>query len=469
MEETLLSLNLTALFIFVCLVLPVYLFLARNSVFAWFDPLVSYIFFNSISTGLVIYLFTFQGNIRLFYFATFICSTISFIAGLILGNFPFKKEKAYTKIKLNALPSEYKRYSGLMNYFLYVALFILLFSNIILFVVKGTIPILSSNPGESKVLLYTGGFGIVRRINFIMTSMVLAIIFIKLFNPVTKETARNKIILIGCFLLTALIIISGGSKSALLEILTSFFPVYLINQVFKRNKTNKELSVNSTNNLSLINKYSQFALILGVFYMLLIVNRSVKSDIGATNESSTILTRFIASGDTFYFFYVYDIYDLFHENIFTYLTHLLNPLTSSLRITDYEFPIGAYILQYSIGTPLSAFGPNAQHPIEGLIYFGKYFFFLFSFGVGYLISWIRTKLLVKILRRPSQLNFFIYCVLGAKIVVLATESELFFLEILDMIIFGFPVFLAALVLKEIFHPHQTYVFKKLSLPKQLNE
>ena len=449
MEETLLSLNLTALFIIIGIVIPIYMLMTRNSIFSWFDPLVTYILFNSISTGLVIYLYFEEQNIRFFYFATYMISTISFIAGLALGNYSFKKEKIQKLIKINTNAYSYSRYSELMTYYLCVSIFILVFSNIILFIVKGTIPILSSNPSEAKVLLYTGGFGIVRRINFIMTSVVLAIIFIKMFNPVTKPSKRNKRNLIICFFITAAIIISGGSKSALLEILTSFFPIYLINLIFSKKQGLSISSGLSIKNIDVIKKYSKYAIIAGVFYMIIVVKKTVTSDASDTTESDSILARFIASGDTFYFFYVYDIYSSFHESAISYLVHLGNPITSSLRITEYEFPVGAYILNYSVGLELSAFGPNAQHAIEGLIYFGKYLFFLFSISIGYIISWSRTSLLVRMLSNPSQLNLFIYCVVASKVVVIATESGLFFLQLVDFMLFGIPVFILSLVLKQI--------------------
>jgi hypothetical protein len=310
---------------------------------------------------------------------------------------------------------------------------ILLVANILLFAIKGNIPILSDNPSEARVLLYTGGFGIVRRINFTLLTVAIAIILLKLFHPCIKVKKRKKFLLYLKLFIVFLIVFSNASRAALLLFLTVSFYVMMINRLAKNHAFIKQ-----------INKFAITFFCLAVAYMFLVVYLSYNN----SSSLQPIITRFVSAGDVFYFFYVYDILDSFRYNFFDFVYRSLNPLLGMLRIVNYEQPIGSLVLFYSIGLEPMGFGPNSQHHLEGLLFFGKYFFWLYSFGVGYIIAFTRTGLLLRLKKNPHQLNLLFYIIFSSMILSIATESSLFLLEFYDALIFLTPVIITSLIVSD---------------------
>jgi hypothetical protein len=232
-----------------------------------------------------------------------------------------------------------------------------------------------------------------------------------------------------------------GSKGSLINIFNSLFGVAMINLYYKGVQVDK--GDTSKINLKTLKSFGKYVFIIAVAYMFLVI---VKTGV-ETSATNSFLTRMVGTGDTYYYFYVYDLYHSFNLSPVDYLLHIINPILGFLRLAPYEFPIGAYMLTYAFNVPLSSFGPNAQHPIEGLLYFGKYGTFFYSFGVGYLISFLRLSLLHKVLKNPNFLQLGLYITLASIAVSAATEINFFLLLFYDVLIFGAPLFLLSLAIK----------------------
>lgn len=403
--------------IFLCVFLLTFFFL-KKTFFTFYDPLLLYILFNSFSIAFVIYLYIFIKSISFFYFITFLISNIAFFFGVRVGS---KKLFAGT-LKL-VERDNFIRYTDLFDIVLFLSICIILISNAILFAYKG-IPLLSNNPSAAKVQLFSGGFGLVRRINLSVINAVLIIIFLKLFHPVLILGRRQKIILIIYLLLCLIIISSSGSKGALLGIMLPLCFVYVINRFY--------------NNKYLAKKISMLALIMVIpsfIYALLVIYLS-----GRNKLLYNLYVRLVSSGDTFYYFYNYDLLKYFNFNIVDYVYRALSSLLAMFRIVKHEKAIGELIYSYVYGGGLRGFGPNAQHPIEGLIYFGKYFAWLYSFLIGYLISYSRTWVLYKMRNNPHFMNLFIYIIIALMITSLPVDSGIFFEILFDTIFFLSPIF-----------------------------
>mgnify|MGYP000740071570 CR=1 FL=1 len=145
----------------------------------------------------------------------------------------------------------------------------------------------------------------------------------------------------------------------------------------------------------------------------------------------------------------------FNHTVIDYIPHILNPLTSMFRLTDYEYSIGALVVNHSIGIPLdkaAAFGPNAQHPIEGLIYFGMIGAPFYSFFIGWFISYIRVGMLMKLGAIPNNFKLFVYVFLSSLVITAATDMPLFMQKFYDSLFFG-GIFLIIIV--------SMFVFSKL--------
>lgn len=427
MDSVVSHINLIVYALIFLAALTVYVFLLKTAIFSWYDPLFIYVILNSFAIAFVTYLYFIENSINVFYYATFLISTLFFVLGILFGNRRFRRGQAQNDMQINYTQ---RKYSAVLDIILDISLVILLAANILLFAVKGEIPILSSNPSEAKVLLYTGGFGIVRRINFTLLTVTTAIIFLKLFHPSIKVKKRKKFSLHLKLFLVFLIVISQAGKGSLLIFITVLFYVMMINRLYKNYVFVRR-----------INKSMIAIFCFAVLYMVLVVYLSH----GKSPLLQSIITRFVSAGDVFYFFYSYDIFARFNYNLFDFLYRSLNPLLGMLRVADYEQPIGSLVLFHSIGMKPNGFGPNSQHYIEGLLFFGKYFFWLYSFAIGYIIAFTRTGLLIHIKKRPNQLNFLFYIVFSSMILSIATESSYFLLTFYDTLLCLTPIIVISLI------------------------
>ncbi|MEO8253411.1 MAG: hypothetical protein ABI554_03410 [Flavobacterium sp.] len=309
-------------------------------------------------------------------------------------------------------------------------------------ILKGTLPIFSANPSEAKMVLYTGGWGLVKRINFSLVNFVLAIPLLKLFHPSILISQRKKIFYIGCFFLCILILISMGSKSSLLIILNMLFALFIINKTYGISIADR---IKAISNIDSILKYAKRTFFIAISFMFLIILLSGVE----TSSGDSLITRLVASGDIFYFFYVFDIESSFNYTVLEYIPHFFNPLLGMFRLAEYEFGIGVYTLYYSIGLPMDAdavFGPNAQYPIEGLVYFGKYGAPIYAFVVGSIISTVRVGWLSKIGAYPNCFILMIYVVFSSLIVTMGTDVPLFMQMFFDNLIFGILIMILSLAL-----------------------
>lgn len=434
MDDIVLNIDFSLLVGIFILVGVTYFLSIRQAIYAWFDPMFIYFVFNTAAISLVLYLY-FKGDIKPFYLYTFLSSIIGFIVGIRLGN-------VKVSIPVSGLQTaDFYKHAVTLDILLFLLTFFLVLSNGILFIVKGTVPILSSNPSDAKVILYEGGWGIVRRWNFIFTSLSTAIIFVKLANPVTKTSRNKKLFLIISLVIVVMVLISTGSKSALVRVITSFFPMYFIHVVLNK-YSGSGIALN--NYLKYIKKFILWMLIAAVAYMFLVLFLSY----GDGNVLTSLLIRLVSAGDAFFYYYVFDLNHYFNKAPVDFITNIFNPLLGMIRLVDYEYPIGAYMISYVYDLPLRAFGPNAQFPIEGLVYFGPYGAWLYAFFLGMIISLVRTRLLKGILKSPGQLNLVIYVLISTLIMSSPTESSLFSTQFIDLFFYGIPLFLASLIIKE---------------------
>jgi hypothetical protein len=200
--------------------------------------------------------------IKFDYFIFFILSIVSFIIGVQIGGL--------SKLKFCESKSKqyFTNYSLILDIVLIIASSILIIANIFLYLKKGTLPILSENPTEAKVKLYTGGFGIIRRINFALSYFALTIPLLKLFHPFLKIGIKKKLYYFIVLFISTLIIISMGSKSSLLLVLNILFAVLMINMQFKSNLFQQYYGL--VNNAK-IKKWSKRVFILGIVFVFIIL------------------------------------------------------------------------------------------------------------------------------------------------------------------------------------------------------
>ncbi|OUL37711.1 hypothetical protein BV372_01810 [Nostoc sp. T09] len=435
MTEYILSINFYLYVPLVILALAAQVLILKKLVFAWYDPLFTYLVFNSFSIAFVIYLF-FDNQIYFVYLITFILSNIFFLAGLILG---YRKISSGRKNFFEPIIQEneeqetnyifvFKKYSKQLNIILYISVFILVVANTILFFQYGSVPLFSENAEVAKVEFRTNGFGFIYRINDALLPGAIGIILIKIINPKIKIGKYQYLVLIFCLLILIFLALSGGSKGAILLIINLIFYIYLINKQFDTKYSNK------------INFYISLLFILGISVVLFIFWRASIA-VQYLNLFEALLVRLVGSGDVFYYFYTYDLLNLFDYNPIDYLINSINPLLSLLRLSEYSTALGERIISESIGLTTGGFGANPQHPIEGLIYFGFAGSWIYSLTIGYIVSVMRTRLLLFVLKKPHQLNLLLYMICAYQVLKLPVDSSLFLESLYSTVIIGTPIFM----------------------------
>jgi hypothetical protein len=112
----------------------------------------------------------------------------------------------------------------------------------------------------------------------------------------------------------------------------------------------------------------------------------------AINPAVEMISRFVYSGDIYWYAYPDNIYKIIPPN--RPLEALFGDFLGLFRLYDWdELPsaIGLTLKRYHHPSDVIS-GSNARHNVFGLIYFGFYGSILFSFLIGVSISFVRNRL-----------------------------------------------------------------------------
>jgi hypothetical protein len=426
----------------VLLVFVLQLIVSSKILFAWFDPIAIYLFLNSFGIAFAIYLWI-DKEINLDDFISFLLSTACFYIGMNIGNtqnksrtdkinFPFKEKKI-------AIVSNYpkQKYSNHLYVFLFISLIILIVANLVLVAIFGNLPLFSSDADAAKIAARAPGLGIIFRINSALLPTSLAIIFSKIFNPVTNLKKNESLILYVSLSILLVLLVSSGNKSSTLPIVSILSYLFLVNIHLKSTKAN------------IIPKIILVFLGIGVVSMLAVfAQAAIVGNTASTFDG--LFIRFVASGETFYYFYKYNLIQKMSSTPLDYLINALSPFLSMLRMdeflsmlgmTQYKDALGSRMITEAIGLDVGKFGTNPQYQVEGAIYFGTIGSFLYSFLVGYTIIRIRKILLDKVVVNTNQLNLVIYSLTSYNILDLALDSSILYGTVFGIVVITIPIFL----------------------------
>lgn len=418
------NMNQITYIILLFIILPASLFLTRKSYFNIFDPTAAYIIMNSFAICLVVYMYLYN-DIGIKSLSIFILNQFFFWMGHL---FIINKYKPMYSQHLTIIMGAIRR----GNVFIGIVLMTMLLvtASVLLFVSRG-VPILAENPGEAKVLLYEGGFGPVRyiQINFIPILIGLTLLAIILGAVNNKKNILmhiSNIRYIIVLLLVVLLLVTMGSKSSLLAVIT-----FLSMGLYYLKTCNNTLAYKKLINIA----YVMF--VFAVCYLILIAF----FESGSLDEVVFhIIIRFIASGDVFFFYYKYNLTDYYiNYNLIDYAKYVINPIASVLKLDNYDFPLGAEILHLATGWPLSAFGPNAQFPVIGDIFFGPFFSWLYSMILGLVVGYLRIGS-ISILSRCGAFGSTLYLYLWSFSISLALDLTLFIQCTFMFFLFATPIY-----------------------------
>lgn len=384
--------------------------LLKNRIYSLLDPLLHFCFFNAFALCLVFNLSISEGNYR--YIFDLVAWDFAFFVGFLLY-----KEKIIWKEIYLSIERVDKRVA---HVYFFIVFFVLFISTVILWVARG-VPIFSDNPSDAKVLLYTGGFGIVRYIHFVIPPLL---VFYAFYNLIKKEGRFFFRSVLWVYLIFSIMIsLLSGSKSSLLYLVVVFGFVSIL---FER-------SLVSVFDAKVPIKIAIVFSIAAMFLVLVLSGGDALKDLGI---------RLLASGDVYFFWYSNSADYLMQDfNPVGFLNYIINPLLAMFGVATYNFPLGAIIMNESTGYPLSNFGPNAQLPIVAGFYL-FYIKYILAVLFGFLVSYLRVSS-YRLLRKYGVLGLSFMVLLFFNATAIFVDINLFLSLMYSSFLIFMPIYILA--------------------------
>jgi hypothetical protein len=282
-------------------------------------------------------------------------------------------------------------------------------------------PLFSSNPSAAKVMVYSGGVGLVRRINIgPYTFFCCGCVYLLAIGY------KTKLFLCLIFISTVFIALSGA-KSALLVLLTVQALVFAHSGLKKSRQIAKK-----------INKYMLITCIGAVGVALTV---TIKDQGSIILGLQALLQRILLTGDgiLYYFGERERIMALTDRSLAGYWHYLTNDTLAMLRLADYDEPLGSVIL----GQGNNGFGPNAQSFLCADLFFGPVWGCLYSATIGYTMGFLRTSYFRAQRTSPLPIMYAFRLMLAVSAMYLFFEAELFLNAVIMTVIVVFPLCLVA--------------------------
>ena len=293
---------------------------------------------------------------------------ISFLVGVRLTHslLPYNNLSKITRQKFHLDDSKVKR-----AMYIFCALYVLY--AVVIWLNFGLL-IFSDDPEYYKLQFSTGGLGFVSRI---AAGATLPLYFLVIW--VWKKCSWVARIIPA---ITMMLVIALSGKSVLISIII----VGLIVSIYKA----KVLGERPHQSYGSLITLSLLALSFAMFILYLAYGDAVTPD-GQLIILSLFLERISTApglGLTTYLQNMSYFDGIFKGDIFVYLwNYLIVPVAAPLRLVEYVPTAGREIGIYLTGA--EDYGPNLTLYGEGLIYFGPLFGWIYTFGIGCLISILR--------------------------------------------------------------------------------
>lgn len=334
------------------------------------DPLNLNVFFSFLAASVVFFLY-FIGEINNYYFSSYCFTQIAFT----LGFFVFKP------IKKNELNLRFGNEKKIEDELLFLQ---------ILFLVSSSMHIMSQLyiyhlvgvPLFMKSYLdtYSGGGGIGMYARIISASTIMSWYLLIHFFVNKKGQSIKKYLWFYIFI-SLVFFVLGGSKGTFLTIGFILFLYSLINSRF---------------NLTILQLRGKiFKLSLKLFYIVCIMAIIIifYKDNQGVNPFLQLCIRLIHSGDAYFYGYPNDV--LKNIKPASGFDALFSDILGMFRIVDWDKlppPFGMTLYRYHYPLTEIMNGANARHNIYGLFYFGYIGSIIFSFILGFSVSFCRNFL-----------------------------------------------------------------------------
>lgn len=396
-------------------IIPVFiisLLMARNALFAIYDPMIVTIWGMSCSVGWVLGISAPANLVNNGVLLLVICSHFLFVGGLSFANrIPMRIDSTSGDIS-----NQYLRIG------LYFCATLLLLTTIIMARTIG-LNILQENPDLARTTIQFDGAGILKRIIFAVRTAMVALVLILSYN---KAMSRTEIMLF--LVLASASMVADAAKGALYAIFTAYaYYLIYIYRVFKHKAHSQ--------------RRTSIAILLGFLVIIGAIGVSVIDIANSQNMSygdalygaiNRVNMRFIQYGDIGYMFFERDAWTTINKTPVDFLTQLVAEPLAIFRLSPYPVSPGAEIYAIVTDTPnLEGRGPNLQVVFAGLLYFGVAGL-LYSFLVGYALGRLRKATLRKL--GPTNKGFFIYILLNPLIADIGIDLFLMLSRLYSLIL-----------------------------------
>lgn len=355
----------------------------RKQIYTIFDPLLFLIVLAGSGYSVVFILY-YNNLISEFYFISFLTTQFSFFVG-------FKLNKRPRRNALKKLDAPIPYYDGTIKIIYPTAFFMFFFSQLYVYHVSG-IPLFLT----SRLEIFSGGdgYGFFNRIIIVSQIISVSVAFYRLFF--IRSRKRIKAIDYFVIVFSLLVAVLSGSKSSILFIIFSMAFIFIFISKF-----NVDHGI-----FRRVNAFFYKLLLLGVAgAFVTIVYQTDNNDLSYI--ASVLAMRFVNTGDIYFMSYVNNTLVGLEQGNF--ILALFKDYFGAFRLMSWEqLPtnLGLQVFWSVYSTDLIS-GPNPRHNVFGLFYLGPYLSVVYSFFVGFMISFIRNKLLRRMPATPACMVFYV--------------------------------------------------------------
>lgn len=392
--------------------LAVFLFLYKRRIIFVFDILCVQALTQAAACTMALFWID-DGWMKLQFFA----SQAAFTGGFLMVRRPAPPERAVSWNPARTTDLE------LTTFLVFV---IVLLANVWMGATAG-FPLFANDPSVAKVDLYSGGLGLVKRIDEApMLFLGASSLLLALHSP-------RKWLFRAIFAVTIVFGVLGGSKGSLLT--TVYFFVYLMGRRYLL-----------SDKLIRLFKYGcGLFLAAGTLLSLFILRGDQNSWIASFQA---LAFRVLFYGDIILYYYQPAVHQFFsHHAPLDFIPYALNPILGELRLVAYQKPLGFQMVNYTLnaGDELaSILGPNTTFFVVGRIFFGPVLGVAYCAFVGFAFAKVRSMFLTVQTSDPGRLAALL--TMAVMIATLAVEVPLFTSNFFDTVLFVGGCYIAAKIL-----------------------
>ncbi|MBJ6879713.1 oligosaccharide repeat unit polymerase [Vibrio cholerae] len=411
------------LIIFTLLYLPV----IRRTVYNVFDPFLIILVGSVFGTTLVFYMY-WTNLIEDVYFFSFVSTELSFIFSIML--FSKSRSTALRTFEISSNRSFFRPRLVRYKLIFFISCALYFFTTILIYHING-IPILKVS--RLGGFVGSGGLGIIERINDVSIMLATISMFI-IYKCRGSNFSLYKIVIFLASIIMLITFLLSGAKGKILIFSTAwFFSVFVFNLY-----DSKPSFFNGRNGV--------ISLFFFIIFALSVISMSSKGSF--IDIIGALAFRVVNFGDVFIWAYLDNTIEELSGSDWFY--GLFGGFLSVFRLlspNDIYMPIGQQLPLIIYPELDYISGPNAKHNIVFYHYFGGYAF-LFSFFVGYIISFVRYDLFNKILYKHGSFGVMLYYLIYWSLGVMSVDFD-YSLSLLASVILVFPIIFFLTVLFDV--------------------